>query len=166
MKSMHSLRAITLVAVCATAISALIQACGGNAEAQSSNGADPVEGTWASTVTIKDCTSGATLKQFGGTTLFNRGGTLAGDNTMPVPTRGAAFGVWQVAADGSYGANMWFYRFNADGTVAGTQKVKRTFTLSSDTNTLTGTLTLQIIDNSGTVLQQGCGSEAGSRVTF
>ncbi|MEO8922416.1 MAG: hypothetical protein ABI330_06245 [Caldimonas sp.] len=61
---------------------------------------------------------------------------------------------------------MWFYRFNADGTVAGTQKVERTLSLSTDRNTLTGPLTLQIIDPSGALIQQGCGSEVSARVTW
>ena len=166
MKSMQTLKGMALVTVSAAAVSVLIQACGGSAVAETTSGADPIEGAWASDVTIKDCTSGAVLGQFKGTTLFIRGGTLAADNTMPVPTRGAAFGVWQVAASGSYGANMWFYRFNADGTPAGTQKVKRVFTLSADSNAVTGTLTLQVIDNSGAVVHEGCGTEAGTRVTF
>ncbi len=85
---------------------------------------------------------------------------------MPVPTRGAVFGVWKPASAGSYSANMWFYRFNADGTVAGTQKVERTLSLSTDANTLTGALTLQIIDPSGAIVQQGCGSEVSTRVSW
>ena len=40
----------------------LMQACGGGANAQSSTSEpDPLEGVWESTVTIKDCTSGAVL---------------------------------------------------------------------------------------------------------
>ena len=166
MKPLSSLKTLTLVSLTSAAVTLLVQACGGGAVAQTASGADPIQGVWASSVTITDCSSGAVLKQFGGTTLFQYGGTLSADNTMPVPTRGAAFGVWKVAAAGSYSANMWFYRFNADGTVAGTQKVERTLSLSADGNTLTGTLTLQIIEPTGAIVQQGCGSEVSTRVTW
>jgi hypothetical protein len=36
--------------------------------------------------------------------------------------------------------------------------------LGADSNSLTGTLTLQIINPAGTVVQQGCGSETAVRV--
>jgi len=162
----RSLKTISLVSVTAAATSLLIQACGGSAQAGSAPAPDPIQGTWSSAVTIKDCTSGAVLKQFGGTSLFHYGGTLSADNTMPVPSRGAAFGVWQAGSGGQYTADIWFYRFNADGTVAGTQKVERTLTLSADGNALNGPLTLQVLDSTGTVVQRGCGTEVSTRVTF
>jgi hypothetical protein len=161
----RSLKTMALVSVTAAATSLLIQACGG-AQAGSAPAPDQIQGTWSSEVTIKDCASGAILKQFGGTSLFHYGGTLSADNTMPVPSRGAAFGVWQAGSGGEYTADIWFYRFNADGTVAGTQKVERTLTLSADGNTLSGPLTLQVLDSSGAIVQQGCGTEVSKRVTF
>jgi hypothetical protein len=160
----NSLKSVTLITVTAAAVTLLVQACGGGAVAQSAMDADVIEGAWDSTITIKDCTTGASLNTFKGAGLFHRGGTLSADNSNPPPTRGAAFGVWKRGTGSAYTANLWFMRFNADGTLAGTQKVQRTFTLAADNNSLTGTLTLQIINPAGAVVQQGCGAETGVRV--
>jgi hypothetical protein len=159
-----ALKSAALISITAVATSILIQACGGGAVAQTASDADAIEGVWDSTITIKDCTTAAVLKTFKGAGMFHRGGTLSADNSMPPPTRGAAMGVWKRGTGSNYTANMWFMRFNADGTLAGTQKVQRTLALAADSNSLTGTLALQIIDTSGAVLQQGCGSETAVRV--
>lgn len=166
MTSFHALKSVALVAVTAAATSMVMQACGGGANAQSVADADPIEGAWDSSITIKDCTTGATLASFKGASLFHRGGTLSGDNSMPVPTRGAAFGTWARAAGSDYSARLWFTRFNADGSVAGTQKLTRTFTVGADGKSLTGTLTLEILNPAGAIVQQGCGAESGTRVTW
>jgi hypothetical protein len=150
--------------VTAAAVTLMVQACGGGAVAQSASDADVIEGVWDSTITIKDCTSGATLNTFKGAGMFHRGGTHSADNSAPPPTRGAAFGVWKRGTGSAYTANIAFMRFNADGTLAGSQKVQRSFTLAADNNNLEGTLTVQIINTAGTVVQQGCGSETGVRV--
>lgn len=164
MMTSNSLKSAALITVTAAAVALLIQACGGGAVAQTAGDADAIEGVWESTITIKDCTSGATLKSFKGASLFHRGGTLSSDNSNPPPSRGAAFGVWKRGSGSAYTANLWFMRFSADGTLAGTQKVQRAVTLATDNNSLTGTLTLQIIDAAGAVVQEGCGSETGVRV--
>ncbi len=127
---------------------------------------DAVEGAWASSVTLKDCASGATITQFNGFSLFHRGGTLSADNSTPVPTRGAAMGIWRRGTTGAYSANMVFMRFNADGSVAGTQKVERTLTLAPDGNNLSGTLKVNGYAVNGDLLAQTCGSETAVRVTW
>jgi hypothetical protein len=157
-------KSAALITITAAATSILILAYGGGAVAQIASDADVIEGAWNSTITIKDCTSGAVLTSFKGAGLFHRGGTLSADNSNPPPSRGAAFGIWKHGAGANYTANLWFMRFNADGTLAGTQKVFRSLTLGADGNSLTGTLTLQIINPVGAVVQQGCGSETAVRV--
>jgi len=166
MKPLHALKTITLICVSAAATSLLIQACGGGATAQTVSDADAIEGVWDSTVTIKDCATGATLNTFKGSSLFHRGGSLSGDNSNPPPTRGAAFGAWNRGTGGAYTANLWFTRFNPDGTLAGTQKVERSFVVAANGDTFSGTLTLQIINPTGAVVAQGCGSESAARVTW
>ena len=164
MSTSKSLKSAALIAITAATTSILIQACGGGAIAQTISDADVIEGVWDSTITIKDCTTNAATKTFKGAGMFHRGGTLSADNSMPPPSRGAAMGVWKRGTGSNYMANMWFMRFNADGTLAGTQKVQRALVLGADSNSLTGTLNLQIIDATGAVVQQGCGSETAVRV--
>lgn len=164
MTRFSSLQSAALVTVTAAATSLLIQACGGNAEAQTASDANPIEGVWESAVTIKDCTSGAIVRTFKGESLFQRGGSLNADNSLPVPSRGAAYGNWKQGAGANYTANFRFLRFNPDGSLAGSQKVSRSLTLSSDLNSLTGTLTGQVFDTADVVLQPICGSETAVRI--
>ena len=164
MTRFNSLQSAALVTVAAAATTLLIQACGGNAEAQTASDANPIEGVWESSITIKDCTSGAVVRAFKGESLFHRGGSLTADNSLPVPSRSVAYGNWKQNAGAGYTANFRFLRFNPDGTLAGSQKVSRSLTLSSDLNSLTGTLTGQVIDNADVVLQPICGSETAVRI--
>lgn len=161
-----SLKTFALVAVTAAATMFILQACGGgDANAQSAAPqADPIEGAWESTVTIKDCTSGAVLTTFIGESLFHRGGTLTADNSNPVPTRGLGMGAWTATAPGAYKAQFHFLRFNADGTVAGSQKVERDITLAADGRSLVATIAAQLLTPSGAVLHPICGTETGIRV--
>ena len=163
MTTTTSLKSVALIAVTAAATSLLMQACGGDALAISANDADPVEGVWESTITVKDCASSAVLATFKGIAVMHRGGTLSADNSQPTVTRGAAFGTWKRGTGNAYTANMVFMRFNPDTTLAGTQKVQRSFTLSADGNSLTGSNAAQLIDTAGVVFRQACTSEVGTR---
>jgi len=165
MKQPTSLKTCALVAVSAAATMFLMQACGGGANAQSSTSEpDPLEGVWESTVTIKDCTSGAVLTTFTGESMFHRGGTLTADNSNPVPTRGLGMGTWSAIGPGAYKAQFHFLRFNPDGTLAGSQKVVRSVTLAADAQSLTATIAAQLLDTAGVVLRPICGTETGIRV--
>ena len=165
MNSSKSLKSVALVSVTAAATMLLIQACGGGALAQASD-ADPVEGVWESTLTVRDCTSGAVLATFKGQSVLHRGGTLSADNSQPTVTRGAAYGTWKRGAGNAYTSTLVFMRFNPDTTLAGTQKVVRSFTLAADGNSLMGTNTAQIINTAGVVLQQACVGETGVRTSW
>ncbi len=166
MTSSTSLKTVALIAVTAAATTLLMQACGGDAQAQPASDADTVEGVWESTLTVKDCTSGAVLATFKGQAVLHRGGTLSADNSQPTVTRGAAYGTWKRGTGNAYTSTMVFMRFNPDTTLAGTQKVVRAFTLAADGNSLTGTNTVQIINTAGVVLQQACVSETGVRTSW
>ena len=164
MRHFSSLQSVALVTLTAAATSILIQACGGNADAQTVADVNPIEGVWESAITIKDCTSGAVLRTFKGESLFHHGGSLSADNSLPVPSRGAAVGNWKQGSGANYAANFRFLRFNPDGSLAGSQRVSRTLALSTDLNALTGTLTGQVLDTSETVIAPICGSETAVRI--
>ena len=160
----NSLRSLALITTTAAATLLLIQACGGGAVAQSASDADAVEGVWDSVLSIKDCSSGAVLSSFKGLSVMHRGGTMSADNSRPPATRGAAFGTWKRGAANAFTSTMLFMRFNPDTSLAGTQKVQRSFTTGSDGNSITGTVAIQVIDAAGAVIQQACASEIGVRV--
>jgi hypothetical protein len=165
MNKLDSLQTATLVSVTAAAAVFLMQACGGGALADDQP-ADPIEGVWESGVTITDCSSGAVLRTFKGVGLFARGGGLTGDNSQPPATHSTAFGQWRKGAGMAYSAAFRFYRFNPDGSLAGSQHVQRSITLGADGNSLTGTISGQVLDNAGVVLAPVCGTETGTRIAF
>lgn len=164
MTQLHALQTVSLVAVTAAATLLLIQACGGGAMAQASGDADPIEGVWESDVTIKDCATGTVLRTFKGVGLFHRGGSLTADNSLPRAAQGIALGNWRHDGGPSYTAYARFLRFNPDGSLAGSQKLQRNFTLAADANNFAGTVTGQVIDGGGAVLQPICGSETAVRI--
>ena len=159
-----SLKSAALVTVTAAATMLLIQACGGDAVAQASD-ADPVEGAWESTASVRDCTTNAVLFVGRGQHVAHRGGTWLQTDGSPPATRGVAFGTWKRdTAAQNYTTRFRFIRYNADGSFAGTVRVTRVFTLSADGNTQTSVNTSQTLDAAGTVLQNGCGSDVATRV--
>lgn len=78
-------------------------------------------------------------------------------------SRGPGFGVWSKNADGTYAAKFRFYRYNPDGSLAGTNVVSTTRSLSGDTSTYTGVTRNEVRDASGAVLQTVCVTDVGTR---
>jgi hypothetical protein len=160
-----SLKTVAAIALTTAAVSLFIQACGGSdAVAQSTADADAIEGVWESSVTIKDCASGAVVRSFLGEGLFHRGGSLTADNSLPRPTQGIALGNWKHGSGSAYTANVRFLRFNPDGSLAGAQKVQRALTLAADGNAFTGVVTGQVTDLSGATVAPICGTETAVRI--
>jgi hypothetical protein len=176
--------ALALIPVLTAAL--LIQACGGGGEAlaQLAYGADAtddarpaaqgrarghdsdaLEGTWQSAVSVRDCASGAELRSFNGLSVFHHGGTASATNSLPPSSTSPAFGTWRRGADASsYAVTLRLFRYNLDGSFAGAQNLTRTVTLAADGKSLTGTLSIQILDPAENILQTSCGVETASRV--
>lgn len=150
-------------------VALLFQACGGgggSAVAQGLADTDPIEGVWESAITIRDCASGTTLRGFKGLTVLHRGGTASGTNNNPPASNGPAFGTWKATSTPSaYTATFRFYRFNPDGSFAGAQSLVRNVNLAADRNSMTGTISAQLLDASNNVVGPPiCGVEATARV--
>jgi hypothetical protein len=62
-----------------------VQACSGSGDAMAQQATDPLEGVWEAVVTLRDCTTDATLGTFRGAQAVHRGGTLS--DTPPRPVR-------------------------------------------------------------------------------
>ncbi len=159
-------KAAALCVLASVTMAALMQACGGSgdAHAQTAASADPLEGFWQSTVALQDCTNGASLGGFRGLSTFQAGGTTNADNTQPPGTKGTALGVWKRAPAGGYVAELRFWRFKPDGTSDGQQRLTRSFSLSADGKTLTGSVSSTTLDVADNVVRTVCGNETGARV--
>ena len=153
-------------ALSSTAMALMMQACGGghDAHAQSAAAPDPIEGFWQSNVALKDCNTGTPVGGFRGLTVFNPGGTASADNNQPSATKGPAMGTWKKSADGSCLVELRFWRYLADGSPAGQQRLTRTITLAADGLSLTSAITTRALDAGDNVVQMACGSETGARI--
>jgi hypothetical protein len=140
-----------------------VQACGGSGDAVAQTASDPIEGVWEAVVTQRDCTSNAALATFRGAQVLHRGGTLSDTNAAPTSTRGPGFGSWSKNADGTYSVKFRFYRYNADASLAGTNVVTSTRTLSGDAATYNGVTRNEVRDLTGAVLQTVCVTDVGTR---
>jgi hypothetical protein len=158
MNRLNALRTVALVSVTAAAGALLMQACGGGAIAQSASAPDPMIGLWDVDITVKDCTSGASMFSFKSMAMMHEGGTMSAG--------GDTFGVWKRESNGTYTVTLQFYLTANDGSITGTQKVKATRTLSADANSYTSTITRWQVDAQGNAGPAGCASESARRASW
>lgn len=149
--------------VSAVAAFALMQACGGSDSALAQEAADPFEGVWEGTVTIRDCTTSAVITTFQGSQVFHRGGTMSDTNSAPTATRGPGFGTW-AKSGATYVVKFRFYTYDATTGVAnGVVRTTRTVTPGAGGTTATSVNSSQIFDMSGALVRSVCGTDIGTR---
>ena len=139
------------------------EACNSSIARAQTGTVDPLVGAWNSQVTITDC-HGTTMRQFESLNLFHDGGTLSDTDTQPPASHGPAFGTWAAQGGGAYSSVFQLFRFNADGTFAGSNYVQRTITLGADTNSFTTTFTVAVNGPTGANLMNACGTETAARL--
>ena len=161
MTQSKALKTAALVSITAAATTLLIQACGGG-DAIAQALADPVEGVWEVAVTQRDCVSGATLSTFRSAQMFQRGGTFSDTSSHATSTRGPAYGLWTQGGS-NYTVRFRFFRYNADGSFAGTSVSTMTVALATDGKTFTATRATSVFDPSGNAVASVCTSDAASR---
>lgn len=141
-----------------------LASCGGSHDDAAKTAGDPIEGTWEAVVSARDCNTGAVLGTFSGSQIMHRGGTLSDTNGAPPTTRGPGYGVWSAGSSaGSYTARFRFFRYNTDGSMAGSNVVTRTIVLAADGNTHTATTEAEVRSLTGAVLQKTCASDVSTR---
>jgi len=124
-----------------------------------------LEGSWNVLVTPRNCQTGVPM----GTTTpsmltFMRGGTMQETGTrIAPPLRAPGHGVWSYQSRRNYTATFQFFRFNADGTLAGRQIVIQQTTLSQNGNSFTSSATGQVLDAGGNIISSGCSNGVGTR---
>jgi hypothetical protein len=74
--------------------------------------------------------------------------------------------VWRLEGRDRYSAVLEFFRFNVDGTFAGTQKVTRTIELSAGLDSFTSNATIQIMDINGQLVPSGSGYATETATRF
>ena len=123
-----------------------------------------LEGSWNHQGMRLNCQTGAILGTFQALFTFTRGGTFweSGSQTSP-SLRSPSHGVWSYESRRRYTTAFQFFRFNADGTLAGRQIVRQQIELSHDGNSYDATATAQVVDVNGNVIANNCARGIGMR---
>lgn len=121
-------------------------------------------GVWDVSVTLRDCVSGNAVVTFPAMNQYAADGSELelGVNMSPA-TRYPSLGTWHFLALGRFASEFKFFRFNPDGSYAGTQEVRRTITLSNDANRFTSTASVAIYDPAHHLVKNGCATETATR---
>jgi len=159
MKKM-SLSAITGVAVVVILLLAEAQI---PASGQNGKG-NKLEGTWRVALTIRNCQTGAEIATVPALNTFIPGGSMIGTPSQNPTLIRAGHGAWEHSGGRSFTNTVVFFRYNADGTFAGTQKVTRQIELAQSSDEFTSTDSFELADPNGNVVGSGCATGAGQRL--
>ncbi len=123
-----------------------------------------LEGVWDVSVTRFNCQTGTVIATVPAMLTYMRGGTMSDWGTGNPPSlRSPGQGVWSYVSRRHYASAFQFFRFNADGTLAGKQIVRSQIELSNDGNTHTISTTAQVLDVNGNVIANNCSNATATR---
>ena len=158
------MKKISMQTIPAAALAILMILAASQIPASGQGKAKRIVGTWRTQGAAINCQSGATLRTFLGLDVFtDTGSMLASGSTNPA-LNSTGYGTWEHTGGQSFLNTIIFFRFNADGTYAGTQKITRQIQLDGTADGFTSTNTFEIADPSGNVIATGCSTETGTRI--
>jgi len=158
------MKKISLKAISTAAIALILVMAAAQIPASGQGKARRIEGTWRTQGTVINCQTGATIRAFLGLNTFMDGGSMFTTGATNPALTGTGYGVWEHAGGRSFTNTVVSFRFNADGTFAGTQKVTRQVELDGSGDGFNSTNSLEIADASGNVIATACSTETGHRL--
>jgi uncharacterized protein (DUF2147 family) len=152
-------RVLALSAITAAAISAQ-QVDAEQARAQRNPA--PIVGVWDVAVTVVNCQTQALIRNVHSVQMYQPDGAFS--ETTSIGTRGSSVGYWYRQEGQLYGANYFFFRYNADGSFASMARAVNTITLSTDGTQFSVTATIQDYDANNNLLSTGCVTQTAKRL--
>jgi hypothetical protein len=123
-----------------------------------------LEGTWRVQVSIRDCASGAELRNFPAMLTFAQGGTLTETTTgFPPTVRSPGHGVWYFLGDHNYRGISEAFLFSPTGVWIGTQRLTQSIEIAPSGDELNSTATNEIFDTFGNLTTSGCATAVATR---
>ena len=113
-------------------------------------------GVWRNTITLRNCQTGNQIATFQGLLTFHEGGTMSEFGGINPVLRSPGHGVWQASNPFHPTFAFTHLRFNADGTFAGTQRIRSTVSLGLDGNAFQSTATAEVLDVNDMVVGMVC----------
>jgi len=120
-------------------------------------------GVWRNTITLRNCQTGNQIATFQGLLTFHEGGTMSEFGGINPVLRSPGHGVWQASNPFHPTFAFTFLRFNADGTFAGTQRVRSTVSLGLDGNAFQSTGMAEVLDVNDNVVGMSCAATMATR---
>ncbi len=121
-------------------------------------------GTWLVQVTVRNCDTGVPLASFPSLVTYARGGTMMVTSSSLSPALNyPAQGVWHYVGGQRYAGSYMFFRYNVNGSFAGTQKITQDIELDRHADELNITATFEVFDTGGNVIATGCATATGTR---
>jgi hypothetical protein len=136
------------------------------ANAQSSQAANGLGGTWRVQVALQNCATGAQLgPAFQSILSFHDGGTMSGTTSNPAFAAGqrtSDYGVWRYQGNQTYSAASEAYVLVSSGFfVRGSQRIVQSISVNGDT--FTSVATVQFFDASHVQYLAACAVATGTR---
>jgi len=158
------MKKISLRAISGAALAVLLVLAAAQTHVSGKGKAERLEGTWRTQGTVINCQTGAPLRNFLGLNSFLSGGVMSATGASNPALTSTGHGVWEHTEGHSFTNTIVSFRFNADGSFAGTQKVTRTIELDGSGDAFMYTNQLEIADASGNVTVTACSTETGHRL--
>ena len=158
------MKKISLKAISVAALAIVLMLVAAQIPASGQGKARKIEGTWRTQGTVVNCQTGAVIRTFVGLNTFMHGGSMFTTGATNPALTSTGYGVWEHAGGMSFTNTVVAFRFNADGTYAGTQKVTRQIELDGSGDEFTSTNSLEIADTAGGVTATACSTETGNRL--
>jgi hypothetical protein len=163
MKIRHTLFALALAAACGQSLAAPpVTSWQGSLPPLGEN---RIVGLWRVEATIAPCQGGPS-KSFSALIAVHAGGTFTSTDNNPVPSNGPAQGVWKYLGHDHYAMRMQFFSFAPTGVNVGSADIHQDTTLEWRGNAYTSAVDAFVLDTSGNVLAELCGTTQGTRVSL
>lgn len=155
------LRILALSAI-AVAVSSAQQVDAAQANARRGAVEASIVGVWDVAVTVVNCQTGALIRNVHAVQMYQPDGAFT--ETTGGGTRGSSIGYWFREEGQIFGANYFFFRYNADGSFASFAKAANTITVSSDGSQFSVKATIQDYDGNSNLLSTGCVTQTAKRL--
>lgn len=158
------MKRMSLKAISAAALAAILVLVAAQTPVSGQGKARKIEGTWSVQGTARNCQTGAEIATFLGLNTFVAGGSMIATGAINPASLSTGHGVWEHAGGRSFTNTVVSFRFNPDGTFAGTQKVTRNIEIGASSDDFSSTNSVELADTAGNVIATRCSAEIGQRL--
>lgn len=158
------MRKIFVNAIGGMALALLLSAMFAPTWVSGESGGGRLEGTWNVQVTLRNCQTGAEIRNFASLTTFMFGGTTL-DSTSGIPQalKTPGHGVWSHVSGNTYRFSFKSFSFDPAGNFTGSTKITHEAELASNGTEYSSAGTAEVYDPNGNLTFTGCSTTTATR---